>query len=388
MAVVVAVIPARGTRAAGDPPDLSGHWTLNLKLSQIPREVGFGMDMFSAAGAKSGTTGAGSETPATVMFHESEDDARRRDLLVEEIRTPPPNVSITQTAEQVTITNEGGQPRTFHPNGRNEVETVGSVSVVTASRWDGAGLEVRYQVERNRELRYTYSRTLTPPRLVVQVRFIERGGKDVVTLVYEPSTPGEPVAPSRLAPPSGAAPVAHPAPPGQPSQMPSSVPASDLARPFPPSPAGASPGATSEVAKGPDAGLRGLLTLGVVVEELDQQAMACGLSQPSIESAVVKSFTDSGFKVFRNSDEDTYLYVQVVTTSGSGGLCVSKYDVYLYTHTTATLPYQNSSVLVQVELLHTGGIAGGRIGTHADTVMRPVRQAVDDFIGRIRAASR
>ena len=397
IAVVAAVVPMRGARAAGDLPDLSGHWTLNLKQSRIPREVGFGLDLFSTAGAGSAAAGGGSELPAMINFHESEQDAKRRDLLVDEVRNPPPNLTITQTPGDVTITPEGRLPRTFHPTGHEEAQAIGNGSVVTTSRWDGAGLEVRYQVGRDRELRYTYARTANPPQLVVQVRFIERGGHDVVTLVYEPSKPGEPGAPGP-APTAGAAPAARPATSGAaqpanvpPGAMPPSVPASELARKFPPSPANAGqPGgaAPTEVAKGPDAGLRGLKSLGVVVEDLNQQATTCGLSRPSIESAVVKRFTDAGFQVHRNADEDTYVYVQIITTSGSGGLCVSRYDVFLYTNTMATLTYQASPALVQVELLHKGGIAGGRVGAHADGVVGPVNQAVDDFIARIRAAGK
>ncbi len=397
-AAVLAFVPTQATRAADDTPELSGHWTLNPKVSRIPREAGFGMDLFTAKGAAN--AGGINESPAAIMFQESEDEAKRRALLVDEVRTPPSNVTISQTADEVVVTNEGGRPRVFHPNGREEAQDLGGIAVVTTSRWDGTGLEVRYAISRGRELRYTYSRSATPPQLVVQVRFIERGGKDVVTLVYDPSQPGEP---RTVAPPAagaaGAAPAsrqpAGAAPPGaaprQPGQMPATIPASDLQRLSPASPAGAGQpgaGATSEAAKGPDAGLRGLATLGIVVEDLNEQAVACGLSQQAIESATVRSLTDAGFKVLRNSDEDTYLYVQVMTTSGSGGLCVSRYDVFLYTNTVAPLPYQSGSTLVQVELLHSGGIAGGRIGTHADAVMGPVKKAVDEFIGRIRAANR
>ena len=94
--------------------------------------------------------------------------------------------------------------------------------------------------------------------------------------------------------------------PRPPAQLPATVPASDLERLNPASPAGQpGAGATSEPGKGPGAGLRGLTTLGVVVEELNQQAMVCGLSQAAIDSATVKSLTDAGFKVQRNADEDT-----------------------------------------------------------------------------------
>jgi hypothetical protein len=394
--VVLALAPMRAARVDDTTTQLSGHWTLNTKLSRIPREVGFGMDLFTPGAAP--TVGSANESAAAIRFSESEDEAKRRQVLVDEARTPPSNVSISQSADEVVITNEGGRPRVFHPNGREEMQDLGGVAVVTTSRWDGTGLEVRYAVSRSRELRYTYSRSANPPQLIVQIRFIERGGKDVVTLVYDQSQPGVPsaTAPPAVrgagaaagqaagAPPSGAA-------PRQPGQMPATVPASELERLNPASPAGAGQagaGASQEAATGPDAALRGLNSLGLVVEDLNEQSVTCGLSQQAIESAAMRSLTDAGFKVYRNSDEDTYLYVQVITTSGSGGLCVSRYDVFLYTNTTAPLPYQSGSNLVQVELLHSGGIAGGQVGTHADAVMGPVKKAVDEFIARIRAANR
>ena len=138
----------------------------------------------------------------------------------------------------------------------------------------------------------------------------------------------------------------------------------------------------------PDAELKGLTALGLVVEDLSPQAAACGLRQDTIEAAVSKSLTDAGLKVRRNSDEDTYVYVNVITTSLSSELCVSRYDAFLYTHTTAKLSYQDTRVLVQVSLLRKGGIAGGAAGVHGDTVVRNVRQWVDEFAARIRNANR
>jgi hypothetical protein len=167
---------------------------------------------------------------------------------------------------------------------------------------------------------------------------------------------------------------------------PGSVRASDLARP--PVPALPDRAPAPVVAQGPDAELRGLTTLGIVVEDLSAQAAACGLNQASIEASVSKSLTDAGFKVRRNSDEDTYVYVHIITTSASAGVCVSSYDAYLYTHTTAVLPYQTTPVLVQVLFLHKGGIAGGSPAAHADAVVRGVKQYVDEFATRMRNANR
>lgn len=138
----------------------------------------------------------------------------------------------------------------------------------------------------------------------------------------------------------------------------------------------------------PGAELKGLTKLGIVVEDLSPQAAACGLSQGTLEAAVSKRLSDAGFKVLRNSDEDTYVYVNVITTSLSTGLCVSRYDAFLYTHTTAKLSYQETPVLVEVSLLHKGGIAGGASAAHAEGVLRGVQEYVDQFATRIRDANK
>jgi hypothetical protein len=138
----------------------------------------------------------------------------------------------------------------------------------------------------------------------------------------------------------------------------------------------------------PDAELKGLTKLGVVVEELSQQAAACGLSASTLEAAVSKRLSDAGYKVLLNSDEDTYLYVNVITSNLSTGLCVSRYDAFLYTHTTAKLSYQETPVLVQVSLLHKGGIAGGASAAHAQGVVRGLQEYVDQFSSRIRDANK
>jgi hypothetical protein len=80
--------------------------------------------------------------------------------------------------------------------------------------------------------------------------------------------------------------------------------------------------------------------------------------------------------------------VDILTSTVSTGVCVSRYDVFLYSHTTATLSYQRTPALVQVSLLHKGGIAGGAPAAHADGVMRGIKENVDQFAARIRDASK
>jgi hypothetical protein len=124
------------------------------------------------------------------------------------------------------------------------------------------------------------------------------------------------------------------------------------------------------------------------VEDLTSQSTSCGLKQGSLESAVMKHLSDAGLKPRRNFDEDTYVYVNISTATVSNGLCVSRYDVYLTTHTTAALSYQKTPVLVEVTLMHKGSMAGGAAQAHADSVVKGVLDDVDEIAARIKDANR
>jgi hypothetical protein len=383
-AVIVTSVPGHRALMAQEKASLAGRWTLNRELSQFPRELGFGMDLIPAGGSGadvSGGGGRGGGGASTILpRRESEDDVKRTAQMVAEVKNPSPHLTIVQTDSAVTITDERGQSRTLHPDGREELVPLDQVSVPTVTRWEGARLAVRYKVEQGRELRFTYSRTSDPSQLTVQVQFIERGGHDTLTRVYEPTRPNEPATPAPSAPSNAAAQKSG-------TGLAAAAGSPGLGKPgmMPASPDRASSPAINQQ---PDAELKGLTKLGVVVEDLTSQATACGLKQNVIEATVTKSLTDAGLKVLTNSDEDTYLYVNIITTSMSTGFCVSRYDAYLYTHTTTKLSYQESPVLVQVELLHKGGLAGGGATQHAEAVVRGLKQYVDQFVERIRAVNK
>jgi hypothetical protein len=138
----------------------------------------------------------------------------------------------------------------------------------------------------------------------------------------------------------------------------------------------------------PGSELKGLSHVGVVIEDLDAKAADCGLNRAAIESAVSTSLSNAGLKVAVNTDEDTYLYINVMTTAMSAGFCVSRYDVSLFTNTTATLSYQSKPSLVQVALLHKGGFAGGGASQQATAVMQGITQYAEQFARQIRDANK
>jgi len=168
--------------------------------------------------------------------------------------------------------------------------------------------------------------------------------------------------------------------------------AANRSTPQPPASAGspASPNAAApeNFDARPGAELKGLKNVGIVVEDLGPEAQACGLKREAIETALASRLTTGGLSVRRNSDEETYVYVNVITTAMSNGSCVSRYDAFLYSNATAKLAYRDRPVAVQVSLMHRGGIGTSAIASHAATVTRGLEGYVDVFLSQIRDANK
>lgn len=343
--------------SAQSPADLAGSWTLNRQSSQFPQEVGFSASFLPTE------PGGGSDRGGRRRVQsETQEDASRVRFLTDEVRLPPERLTIDVTPALVTITPDPGAPRTVQLGLRDQAVKIGPVAAIANTSWDGSRLTVAYDAAGGRVIRYSYSNGQSPMMLIVDVEFIE-GGKvgDRVRRVYDRASPNS--SPSTTtASPSAPPPSA-------------SVPAS-------------SPPATGAIDQRPDASLKGLTRLGVVIEGIGTDAAKCGLKQEALETAVTKRLTDAGLRIVRDSDDDTYLYVNVNTATASSALCVSRYDVTLYSHTAAQLTHTAAPVLLQVELLHKGGLAGGAPAMHADDVLKNVLEYVDQFSTRIRDANR
>jgi hypothetical protein len=361
---------ALGVRpATGQGTGFAGRWVLDRGSSEFPHDIGFGADL--VAGSVPDASGGAELNPTALLRRESEDDARRLRQLTDEARVPPERLTITDTATAVSLRDERGRLRTFHPGAREDVVQLDGVPVGAVARREAGRLVVTYHVEQGRDLRYTYSRAFDPPQLLVDLQFLERGSKGTVRRVYRLARPNEPDPP----PPAPAAPSpaeqhpwTTPQAPGEPA-----APARNEIPTLPPRPGDE---------------FKGLVRLAVVLEDMGAQAAACGLKPEPIETAVKKSLTDAGLKIVANSDEDTYLYVNVNTSKVMAGFCVTRYDVALYTHTMARLPYGSAPALVQVSLLRDGGMVGGDAKANAESVLRGVRESVERFAQRVRDANK
>ena len=340
---------ARG--AAGQSPmDLTGSWTLNRASSQFPEEIGFG-------------SGGDSRLPegprGRLILPETEDDSRRRRFLSDEVRLPPEQLTIFVTPAVVTITPDRGAARTLQPGRRDDSMPIGPISAVTSVKWEGDRLTVAYNAETGRIVRYTYSLDPNSRQLLVDVEFVGRGGGDKVRRVYKPSPPGEPAAAPRSRRPRSRL-----------GARGASATAGE----------GSHRSAARRTAQGAHASRprrRGHRGRGGQVWAEGRRPPGRGDQAPDRRRAPRQ----------RDTDDDTYLYVNVNTATAAAGLCVSRYDVTLYSHVAASLPHTSAPVLLQVELLHKGGLAGGGPAEHGDTVTKSVLESVDQFATRIKTAN-
>jgi len=375
---MLAVCTPASAADAQDPSALSGVWTLNRSLSELPREIGFNVNWLPpvAGSGQSGETsggrgrrgsGGGGAPGAGIpnaIPRESSEDARRLQFITGEARNPPTRLTIIDAPGAVTITNELGQSRTLHPTGRDEATEIQGVSFITTTKRENNQLVTVYRVEEGRTVRYSYSRSASSPQLVVEVQFIEKGSVEKARRIYEPGTQTDTASPA------------------------------DTSRQTPAAPAGTAPTtATGQPQEAfdarPGAELKGLTALGILVEDLGSQAVACGLNHDGLESTLAKRLADAGLTVKKNSNEDTYVYINVMTSSLPSGTCVSRYDAFLYTHATARLSYGTQPVLVQISLMHRGSIGSSSApATHAAAVTRGLEGYIDLFVNQIRAANK
>ena len=363
--------------------NLTGRWVLNRDQSQIDKEIGFNPAWLVAgtrsaereSGAERGRRGSGGgQQGGFAVPRESEEDAKRVQQLSAEARMPSPHLTIIDSRGTVIITDADGVSRTLHTDGKDDDLQIHGLPITAVTVRDGGHVVVRYKVEQGRELRYTYTRETGGPKLTVDIQFVE-GSRvaDTVRRVYDLIGPDDPFpTPDVTSKPEPGAAVGVPA-----------------IRPPAAAPAAASNAAPAEpFNQEPDAELKGLTRLGIVIEGIDAKAATCGLTETAVEAAVTGKLKSAGFTVLTNTDEDSYVYVNVITGSLSTGSCVSRFDVTVYTHTTARLSYQPSPVLVQVSLLHRGGMSAGATAGHAATVIKSVSDYLDEFINRIKAANK
>lgn len=209
--VVLGLRPA--PRAVDKTASLVGRWTLDRAHSQMPDEVGFDLAVETAtespenANAETGrrrggrTDGSG-QIP---IAPEGEQTLKIIADVTDEAQHPWPTLAISADGDLVLITDGGTQTRRVHP-GKDDEQRLADGGITTHSKWDKATLVVDYEVEKDRDVRYTYARVPDSASLLVEVTFRDHGHGVPIRRVYtqQPAVPGiTPRKKSRQAPVSG-----------------------------------------------------------------------------------------------------------------------------------------------------------------------------------------
>jgi hypothetical protein len=187
IAVACALIGAPTTHAAR-ATDLSGHWTIDHAQSQFPADIGFDPAIDAPdtpAGASGGGRGGGRGGGGLALSAKPETEQNIKIIadLVSEAKDPWPAFDVTQTDTVVTIAAPGGLSRQFHPGGsKPDEQHLASGGIDSRAKWDRTTLLIDYVVDKNRVVRYAYSRDTGT--LTVAVSFLDHGRGDAMTRIY------------------------------------------------------------------------------------------------------------------------------------------------------------------------------------------------------------
>src|SRR5262245_59300613 len=165
MAMVIGIVGPRTVSA--QTTNLAGRWILNREASQFPPEMGFTPDWFTSAnggaragggasapsgGGRGGRRGgsAGGSGRGYMATFESEEDTKRVRQLTADARNPTVHLTIAETADATTITDDSGEALTFYADGRHQELQLGGLSVGATARRVAGHLAGVFEVARDR----------------------------------------------------------------------------------------------------------------------------------------------------------------------------------------------------------------------------------------------
>lgn len=190
--IVIGMGPTPPLRAADPTTRLVGRWTLDRDHSEFPTDIGFALPvdataLGTASGPSSGRNRGRSagEASGLTIAHEGEQTLKILGDVTDEAEHPWPLLTIGASDGVVTITDGGGQTRRFHP-GKDDEQRLADGGIATHTKWEKNALVVDYEVEKNRDVRYTYRRASDTAPLEVEVSFRDHGRGDTVRRSYLP----------------------------------------------------------------------------------------------------------------------------------------------------------------------------------------------------------
>ena len=127
------------------------------------------------------------------------------------------------------------------------------------------------------------------------------------------------------------------------------------------------------------AGLRGLASFSLVIEELDRDASACGLTKEGIERAVMYPASSAKFQI--EPLLPNYLYVVVSTMFLERyDECVSVISLRVRANQKVTLAFSGQETVAPIELWTRSGILASGRGLHAQRSSQTIEDLTKAFV--------
>lgn len=160
-------------------PNLAGAWTLNKDLSddaskmrdQAGRGGERGGGMGRTGGFGGGAGGMGRSGGMRVGDRPDPEKMKQNQDVMRELVDPSPRLTIIQTERDVTFIDADGHSQKLATNGEKEKHQLGSGTVETNTKWDGARLVKQISVaDGMTKITETYSLNLEKRQLEVAVK--------------------------------------------------------------------------------------------------------------------------------------------------------------------------------------------------------------------------
>ncbi len=144
----------------------------------------------------------------------------------------------------------------------------------------------------------------------------------------------------------------------------------------------------ASAASAQDVRLRGITGVQLIVEEVREDGLKCGLTEDALLTTVQKAVADGNVSIAERSPTALHVSVNTLHLEATPRLCVSYIELRLMTIATASVPYAMDSQQVTVLLMEKARLASCPVAYHAAQVGAVVKGQAEDIITSIRAANK
>jgi hypothetical protein len=123
-----------------------------------------------------------------------------------------------------------------------------------------------------------------------------------------------------------------------------------------------------------DGNLKGLKLIKPLVEDLDEGARACGVTEELIRDGFMYPVSSSNLQISDTNSDAATFYIQLTTLRMRFG-CVSAINIKVYVYQFLKPPFSDDAKLFKVELWSQGSINSSGTNEHA----RSIKGAIEDI---------